>query len=370
MKKNLSRHMLMAIVALSAAVALPSLATAKVSGACGDCHTMHNSQDGSAMASDGAFGTTEAGTAERGVLLRYGCVGCHTGTNSGGDVPFVLSTAPTYGTDTLAGGNFKWANDDDSYGHNVSGANTADAALGNTPPGGTELASQLTCAGTIGCHGDRTEADQFGAVAGGHHGSGGDTTTLTGYTITSGHSTDMSDAFRMLAGIKGIEENGWEYAPTATKHNQYFGVDRTADTDTADGSISALCAQCHGEFHNGSGNVSTTFGSPWVRHPTDFDMAKAGGEYAFFNGGTDGETADYSPETPLASDQQAAVLATVNVGTTSADDSAIVTCLSCHRAHGSPYADLLRWNYADMDAHAGTSVGTGCFRCHTTKDDA
>ncbi|MCK4488054.1 MAG: hypothetical protein KAU38_15015, partial [Desulfobacterales bacterium] len=45
----------------------------------------------------------------------------------------------------------------------------------------------------------------------------------------------------------------------------------------------------------------------------------------------------------------------------------IVMCLSCHRAHGTPNNDLLRWAYT-MDAGSGTDNG-GCFICHTTKGD-
>ncbi|TSA13704.1 MAG: hypothetical protein D4R73_00455 [Deltaproteobacteria bacterium] len=46
----------------------------------------------------------------------------------------------------------------------------------------------------------------------------------------------------------------------------------------------------------------------------------------------------------------------------------IVTCLSCHRAHASAYPDILRWDYSTMIANGG-SLSTGCFVCHTTKDD-
>ncbi|HIC92409.1 MAG TPA: hypothetical protein EYP21_10200 [Syntrophaceae bacterium] len=45
-----------------------------------------------------------------------------------------------------------------------------------------------------------------------------------------------------------------------------------------------------------------------------------------------------------------------------------VMCLSCHRAHGSPYADMLRWNYSHMIAGDTTKSG-GCFTCHTQKND-
>jgi len=40
-------------------------------------------------------------------------------------------------------------------------------------------------------------------------------------------------------------------------------------------------------------------------------------------------------------------------------------CLSCHVAHGSPYADMLRWDYGTMVAGGGGSGG--CFTCHTQK---
>lgn len=381
MKRYLDKNKLITAIAVSAAMVLPSLAVAKVSGPCGDCHTMHNSQDGTEMASTGAFGSAGVpGTAANGALLRYGCIGCHTGTNSAAStVPFVLGTSAAYGTDTLAGGSFFWvlngsvdASSQNATGHNVitlPGVTSDIAAPGG---GVTAMPSDtLTCAGTTGCHGNQGVADEFGSIAGGHHGDGGTLLADTTKTLTSGSTTDMSDAFRMLAGIIGIEDDDWEYTNSPTDHNQYYGVDRTTEV-TAPGSISELCANCHGDFHSGVGMIGESgMSSPWMRHPTDFDMANVGLEYQYFNGSAGGAnaTAAYSTETPLASNVMTAVIDTVNVGTGNANDTAIVTCLSCHRAHGSPYDDLLRWKYSDMDAHAGTSVGEGCFRCHTTKDD-
>jgi predicted CXXCH cytochrome family protein len=381
MKKYFNKNKLIMALAVSAACALPLSAMAKVSGPCADCHTMHNSQDGSAMASTGAFGAAiVADNTANGALLRYGCIGCHTGDNAGGSVPFVLaSAAPTYGTNTLAGGNFYWVNNGtDAAGHNVVGlpaVNTEDT-LSVTPGAGAALnvplPNALTCAGTTGCHGDRTVGDEFGSVAGGHHGSGGTVLAAdTTKTYTSGHATDMSDAFRMLGGIKGIEDADWEYtadgAKTTADHNLYYGVARTDEADAAAGTISSLCAQCHGEFHNGAGNVSaSTFGSPWVRHPTDFDMSALAttSEYAGY--------AAYSMEAPVASGTISAATDLTAIdhigGAGAANGNAIVTCVSCHRAHGSPYADLLRWDYGTEDAHSG-DVNTGCFNCHTTKDN-
>jgi len=77
-------------------------ALGKVTGRCGSCHTMHNSQNGSAVALDGTVGWD--GTILQGTptdtpndqLLVASCVGCHTATNSetiidiGGPYPDIL----------------------------------------------------------------------------------------------------------------------------------------------------------------------------------------------------------------------------------------------------------------------------------------
>jgi hypothetical protein len=44
MKKSMNKKII-AAVALSATLTLPAAVMAQVSGPCGDCHTMHNSQD-------------------------------------------------------------------------------------------------------------------------------------------------------------------------------------------------------------------------------------------------------------------------------------------------------------------------------------
>jgi hypothetical protein len=368
MQNNFKKKIL-ATVALSATLTIPSIVAAQVSGPCGSCHTMHNSQNGQAMVGT-AFGLSDGSlTDTKGSLLRYNCVGCHTGTNSGGNVPFVMDTGAVYGTNTLAGGNFSWVDADQTTGHNVVGITGVDTNL-PTAPGGTQTA-QVTCAGTMGCHGDGS-ADQFNSISGGHHGNGGTTATDPTKTYVSGSTSDMSDAYRMLAGVTGIEDNDWEYTTGTNDHNLYFGVGRTSETELTNNTISNLCAKCHGTFHTGSGNVTgnaSSFGSPWVRHPTDFDMGNLAttSEYSGYT--------SYSVDAPVASNN-------ISAGNTVIDDTlaiggngggtgdAIVTCVSCHRAHGSPYSDLLRWSYTTLDAHNASAAGAGtaCFICHTTKD--
>lgn len=373
MQINMNKKVIAALT-ISAALTLPSAAMAKVTGACANCHTMHNSQDGVAMASLSSFVDPAPATADIDsptdtpniALLRYQCIGCHTGQNDGTNTtPYIYGTGAqvTYGTNTLAGGNFLWVDSDDSMGHNVVGiAAGVDGTL-STAPGGT-LADQITCAGaTTGCH----------TVGGGHHNSGG-TVVPNGdgsKLYVSGSTTNMADAYRMLSGVRGIEDDDWEYTTGVDDHNYYYGEDRANDAAAlTNGTISSLCAKCHGDFHTAvseSGDMS----SPWLRHPTDFDMGglAASSEYAFYT--------SYSLDAPVAN-------STIDAATTATDPDildanakgglgtgvgrAIVTCISCHRAHGSPNPDLLRWSYT-MNAGSGVGGGTGCFICHTTKDD-
>ncbi len=337
---------------------------------CANCHTMHNSQDGGTMAFDIDGVATEI--PNQALLIKAGCVACHTGTNTGSNgIPYVFDTAKAK---DLAGGNFAWVNDDEAHGHNVAEINVADLILGNTPPGGagalpggvSALTAQLRCAGTNGCHGDTTEPTQFGAVSGGHHGKA-KTLTYTGEMDGS----DLANSYRMLLGVKGIEDSLWEMNATASVHNQYYGIDRDTEdaADSTTGTISGLCAKCHSTFHKDPAGVDGTFtenmGSPWIRHPTDYDMWNVKDKEYGSYGGTGNP---YLPGVPLASNLTNGVLSTV----LQSSGDAIVTCVSCHRVHGSQFTDMLRWDYdADttaMLAHAGDN-STGCFACHTTKDD-
>ncbi len=356
----------MAGVLLGAVCLLPKGGNAQVAGACVNCHTMHNSQDGASM-NPGATTTVYRS------LTKGNCVGCHTGVAADlttGNIPKVNHTgAPAA---TLAGGSFYWVADAggnaDSKGHNVVGISGLDGTLGKTPPGNGAVAmvSQLTCAGAMGCHGDRTVADEYASLSGSHHAPNQNSGGVTGAVDGS----SLVNSYRFLKDTKGIEKADWELVVSAAAHNQYYGVARTTDA-TAAGTISALCGQCHGAFHASSAahaandvgiSYSNNMTSPWVRHPTDFDMftVKAK-EYGGYGGA--GVNA-YVPQAPVASNSITSVRATVLQGA----GDAIVTCISCHRAHGTDQADLLRWDYSKMTAHATTVGETGCFNCHTTKD--
>ncbi len=352
-------------------VLLCSVTYAKVSGPCVDCHTMHNSQGGSAVVSGGPYKA----------LTKGDCGVCHTGTNNGSNsIPYVnSSSAPTYNFDgtktTLAGGSFYWVatngGGDDTKGHNVASYSSADATIGDTPPGWNTTytangqvaggagtwSTQLTCAGTNGCHGDHSKSTNFDAISGAHH---GDDSTIDGSTVAK--------SFRFLKGIKGTEDSDWEYTASSSDHNGYYASDYNKDGATIDSaSINYLCAECHGDFHkNSSINNTSGGGSPWLRHPTDYDMnnvsTKEYGSYpnaSKFNSVS--AAGDYFTDVPVGNTG-----GTVKSSVLSATGDAVVLCISCHKAHGSPYADLLRWDYTQCSA-GGTQSNCGCFACHTSK---
>ena len=358
---------LVAKLALAGAVGVAAALAAGAASAadCSFCHTMHNSQNGTSMRFDG-------GATPLPILLRDDCIGCHSGLNTAASLqnspPKVIATAaPTYtpvtggagaANTTLAGGDFWWVGaQGDAKGHNVGLVDTADATLGNTPPGGTALGGQLQCAGTAGCHGNPATANPLASLEGAHHWVHG---TVAAPQTTA---TEVGNSFRYLMGTYGAEDSDWQFTESTNDHNRYVGQQRTAANAAASATtISGLCARCHGAYHNTVGGAdsfginedNTNFAAGnWIRHPTDYAMSAVTGEYAGY--------ITYQPETPLG--RTAANIA--NAGNTVTAGHRIVLCVSCHRAHGSPYDDMLRWTYSAMQVGAG--VTHGCMNCHTTK---
>ncbi len=356
---------------------------AKITGPCSNCHTMHNSQNNNPMTFNNSTTTYRA-------LTRGGCVECHTGTNPNSEhIPKVYSTtAPSYTFGdgitraTLAGGNFYWVTTDDTTGHNVKNIAGIDSNLGVVPPGYNsnyalsagrpatwDTSYQLSCAGTYGCHGDPSKSDDFAAISGAHHNN-------VDCNGTNCDGTTVYKSYRFLLGVKGLEDTpsttgstfGWELNPDTTHHNGYYAVDdpTDADGDYNKGSINWLCAECHGNFHG----INTGSGSsPWLRHPTDYDMNNViGKEYGNYPNitlfsGKMGVTAlhDYFADVPVGNTD-----GTLKSSVLNAAGDAIVLCISCHRAHGSPYPDLLRWDYTACTA-GSQNANCGCFACHTSK---
>ena len=376
---RLSTSFWVGVTLIMLVVNLPEYSQSSVEGRCDNCHTMHNSQSGSPVVASGPLE----------VLLNQSCISCHTGTNTGiaNLTPYVYDTAagaPIYpeadaGTtgNTLAGGNFYWVNDiGEGTGHNVHGISGTDSRFGITPPGQTSaLGAQLECAGANGCHGALGETIPIRSMKETHHHN-----VKTEWK----DGTAVAKSYRFLSGIQGFGDSRYEYQPTNLRHNKYWGKDRANETDEAillaedGGTISSQCARCHGDYHNGNNTIAPTpiqqtgAGNNlnptgvWIRHPTDFDMSRSlsSSEYTNYNDPALTGTNNYSVIAPLAIGGASNRNTTLNTVIYILNDDAIVMCISCHRAHGTPYASSLRWNYRAWP----TGGYDGCSICHTTKD--
>jgi len=380
LKKIIGRaFVLSANVALLFTVLAPATPTwAKITGDCSNCHTMHNSQDGASMQFDD-------GASQHSNLLRSDCLGCHgqagaakvLGVN-GSQIPQVMHADAS---GDLAAGNFGYINGmkgdpSDSHGHNVIdlGAAFNEGTLNGVLPGGIRQSfhedfivnnSNMTCAGTNGCHGYRnTGVSGVASMSGAHH------KNVEGKLDVA---DSVENSYRFLTGVKGYENQAdrWQNI-SAESHNEYYAATTpmtlgcgTTSCHTSLGispsnhTISGFCATCHGNFHTLSNGNSDGIGlditSPFIRHPSDIVIPNHG-EYQHYT--------SYSVEAPAG---RTTVYDAPDSSVTPGAD--VVTCLSCHMAHASPYPDMLRWDYNSMDAHNSGDINTGCFTCHTAKDD-
>lgn len=336
------------------------MSQARVTGQCSNCHTMHYSQGGTQLSEWGSSGPYKALTIDT-------CVGCHTGINTGSNtIPYVYSTTePTYGMDTLAGGNFYWVaqGGGDAKGHNVLGIADRDVELSGGAPG-----NPYSCSNS--CHislAHEHAVEGLGSGCGGchlrpaHHAI--DSDTVVGleqadddgyYRFLSGHMSGNNH------GVAGIEDSDWQYTKSAADHNEYLGweghLQYRAGFYNLGHTMTAFCCGCHGDFHEEQDS-----GSNWIRHPSDAVIPDSG-EYAGAFGAEGGGTGTYDPLVPVARPSLSGWTepgSSVTLGT----GGDMVMCLSCHRAHGSPYYKIMRWDYKNWPGE-GTN---GCGVCHTSK---
>ena len=373
------KTLLFGVACLFLATAAPRPCLAKIqSKRCSNCHTMHNSQRGVAMAYEYSGGSFDPRDTPHLKLLVTNCVGCHTALDgstwqdSTTGAPIVFNTSePSYGADAgdgrhagLAAGNFYWvegAGGQHHKGHNIF---TQDSTYSEAP-GHIDSGYCADCHDTLtytstpyspcgNCHMVSgvyaLEADDYKW----HHqddtGPVIDTQAEGWYRFLAGHQNGEG------MGVAGIESSDWEHSPTSTNHNEYLGY--TSDDKTGDGGIgrtgantmSGFCTGCHEKFHRQ--DTSSNGASPWLRHPSDTELPNSGDyvNYTVFN-----------PLAPVARPSLSTVSSTVNPG------QDLVFCLSCHRAHASPYSYMLRWDYkSDYGADVGEMI-SGCGVCHTLK---
>ena len=368
---------------------------AKVSGPCYYCHTMHNSQNGSPVArGDAAWGEAAGSTDAIPNLLVSSCVGCHSNTGpetiktiGSTRIPIVFNTNG-YPAQPLAGGNFFWVLTDDTKGHNVFASNPEDTIPDLDGPDSEAPGYFLGCKGNNSCHANihgTASAGMFGLETSRqgctkchmvqNHDNAAVIYAPMGYhhaddTVDTVIDTEEEGRYRFLdghamaweLGVTGIEDPDWEQTPTATEHNEYlgkeFGLSSPAGMAMSQlqNTMTGFCCGCHGNFH-----VEQS-GGAWIRHPSDAVIPDRD-EYADAYGAAGSGTGVYNPQVPVARDELTGWPGPSAAVTL---DSDMVMCLSCHRAHGSPYPDMLRWDYDTMSAGGGGSGG--CFTCHTQKN--
>lgn len=345
------------------------LSSAKVTGRCDDCHTMHNSQEGTVVAAGTVYGDGAYVA-----LTNNTCVGCHSSSESSttyllgeATVPVVNYTGGGAPSDYLAGGNFYWvkqgnAGADDTKGHNVflnEGDGNLLQAPGQPPSCGNDACHENLSTpyggsfedlnGTYGCEGCHLH------VA--HHADDGnpgeyklvDTAAQGWYRFVSAHPSFVGTP----SGVAGGEDPDWQATNSSSDHNEYLGYEVTGGygfSDIAANTMTAFCTGCHGLFHSDQGSTGV-----WVRHPSD--AALPAGEYA-----------DYTIYNPMAPVARNAIPVAPSATAFGDATGAMVMCLSCHRPHASPYPDILRWDYTAMNAGSGSTNTNGCFICHTQKD--
>ena len=271
---------------------------------------------------------------------------------------------------------------------------------------------QFTCAGARGCHGTRSQLlsgetidngtdniftnvvrrTGIAALSGAHHNSYDGAKDATNYPAdeTAYHDGQrVADGYRFIVGLKGYgnETTRWENVSSA-EHNEYYGgavglPAMASECDNChiqghaggtnpysafnstirvpDNSITGFCTSCHGKFHssgNGQDYVENGVSGAFLRHPSDYVIPNTG-EYAAYT--------TYDLTAPVA--RPSLYTASSSTVTPGAD---MVMCLSCHKAHGTPYDYKLRFDYKAMTAGAYADISSavangGCLACHTTK---
>ncbi len=324
---------------------------ARVAGDCEACHALY----------PGMMEKVKPDEPPQYVLRNVLCVNCHTSNNrdtikviGGVNVPVILNQVKP--VKPLAGGNFYYVAGDfgNRKGHNVEYIASMDPRFQGLPPGynrksdpsiiGYDPKKPLACSGSNGCHGDRNIKNPVASIMGTHHAVDfplDGSTTAKSYRYLKNTSK--------VKGVPGFEDDEWDRNSSSIKHNEYSIK------------INELCTSCHGDFH-GAGQTGKK--SPWFRHPTGIPLPKKG-EYLMYN-------PDIPPppeKTEIRIYSVDAPVSRAKVPSSSSDEVKpgidLVSCLSCHVAHASPYESGLRWDYDSF--FTGEGGQGGCFICHTEK---
>lgn len=290
---------------------------------CSQCHTMHYSEGGQPP------GGADTGGPFPKLLLKKNvtdlCLTCH---GAGGSGPNVMSGS-------WPAGSFSNSATYPGTGHNPTGTSDnqstqipIDSTLGLTPPGSTGGAlTEFTCATCHDRHGD--DAFTYRLLRKHIKGPGGSVVDVSN-TIVSTFADEQSAE-----------------TESETNHNVYRSPAVIKETSQG---FSAWCASCHGSFHKTAASN--------LRHPTAKQLGGLYQNYTAQNTSDGYAGGTYHYKYPVETNQ-GQIATTDSQWSITSGDTERVFCLTCHRAHASPYANAGRWDFAQP-----SGPGTGCNKCH------
>lgn len=320
-------------------------------GQCEGCHSMHNAKD---IATNWLLAGTDPGSV---------CLNCHAGIGSSNS-PHIASPD---GSAMSPGGDFYWVQKDftwmggasagDSHGHNIIAQDYGfimDTRLVQAP-GGTYLASDLSCTSCHDPHGKNksglpvSDTGSYGGIpaAGTALGSfrllGG--TGYDGGAHVQGHSfTDDVPVAR--------QSSSMQYAETDSSHVDYGS------------GMSEWCANCHSGILN-SEHKSTggSFEHPAGNNALLDDFVSTYNSYVKTGDFTGIRATAYLALVPFERGETDINLLDP-ASTQGPDSSSNIMCLTCHRAHASAFPFSGRWDFtaqlvADSHPAAGDAGVTG-----------
>ena len=271
---------------------------------CDACHTMHNSEGGAMVDPNAPDGNAYLLKDETPSDV---CLSCH-GTR--------VWSADMMNPSTGASGNFAFMLED-----NINdGHNGAD----NPIPGGHAVHN-------INAPSKNSVPDPVLT-----HAPGG-TFPASMLGCTSCHDPHGNEHFRLLYGAGEIQDGIYEFTNAAP---EAIGISRNSnETATAHtaylGGMSDWCANCHGDFHGAGATLV---------HPAGEALGGTiANTYNLYNGTLDqsgGQQATaYLKDVPF---EDPANLTNSTAGPSATSQ---VSCITCHRAHGSSAGNLGRWDF-------------------------
>ncbi|MBI5342473.1 MAG: hypothetical protein HZB63_04025 [Deltaproteobacteria bacterium] len=374
---------------------------------CGDCHVLHNSEDGAAPATGSGAAGPSAKLLKKPSVTDL-CLQCHLSpSNVAYKAPAVMTSGGTTPDGvSLPAGDFYWSSADPRKGHNPGKTRGAQSSsISSDPvitvsPGGNFSTGDFDC---ISCHDPH---DRFGdsvaawrqlkrRINGIVH--TGNETAAKGVESYGGSEGPTTAGYEPILSNSRGDIQGTSYRNKRKDGQDLEGADlfKAEGDDNKNvyrGGFTSFCSVCHGDFHGGgesqrSDNGKTRSGGAWIRHPANISMDTPGGKYGIAaytaavanSQGNNPNPAGYDWKYPLV---KADADFSVKSRAFSSNDPATaagtdrIGCLTCHKAHASQYSNMTRWDprahsfipAGGKDFTGAASVGDnpayGCGKCH------